>query len=225
MRVIWHFLVAGLLIGPAVSTASATETARLCYDDMLEWTTANFDETLSVSQFDPALGTLTLVTLTVTLDHLSVAEGELLNEEFSGTYTYTLNWDVSLSGLGSTLLQLADSAGGGGTLDPFDGTQDNLGPSGFSAGYPSNDLAMLFYGPLDSGFSDFLGTGTVDLNLSAVGSATFSGTVFPFEATQVTQAAGTVEVCYDYIPIPEPVGLMMLASGLPLVIVRRRRRR
>ncbi len=169
--------------------------------------------TVQVPQFDPALGTLTGVNLSV-----------------SGTIQYLL--DVFSTGPGPFSATVHDNLSFAMTPLPTGGT--------FSGSIPANQTvftyspAALNFGPLTETFGPgllgvFTGTGTVpfDLSLSAVTIDQFSGSTVQ-NVLGFSQASGNVTADYMFTPaataVPEPASFgPLLLSLLSLSLLRRRR--
>jgi len=166
-----------------------------------------------VNQFNPSLGTLESVTLTLT-------------ETIGGTSTITNNnstvlpvpykWDV-----GDTIT-LTDAA-----LSQFSLTVDS--PT-FSATVNSHltSSSQTITGsgglsPISDSVSPYYGTGQLDLLVSA---AAFQGTVTSGANGSVNIAGtsdATLEVTYDYLPTPLPAGLLLFAPGLAGLVIGKKR--
>ncbi len=169
--------------------------------------------TVQVPQFDPALGALTGVTLSV-----------------SGTIQYVL--DIFNTGPGAFSATVHDNLSFGTTPLMTGGT--------FSGSIPANQTvftdspAALNFGPLTEFFGPgllgaFIGTGTVpfDLSLPAVTIDQFSGSTV-LNVLGFSAASGNVTADYIFTPAatvaPEPASFGILGLGLlSLSLVRRRR--
>lgn len=205
------------------SNASA-QTQQLCFTDSVPFTTTNWNDSVSVSKFDPALGTLQSVSITFTGSIVGSAQAESLDTSPT-TVTETFQGQIILTRPDlSTLASVLPQAQFVDTFTSFDGTIDFAGTSGTShmnvsatqtvnvtTPPPASDLA-LFTGPIGN-------PGTITLPVSATGTSTASGSGNLI--TQFTQdASADVQVCYNYIPNVPPVftcpGIQMASVGVPM---------
>lgn len=197
----------------------------LSYSDVVSLSSTNWSDTVAVSQFDTALGTLTGVTFTL--------EGEV-DGSFSvesldaapATVTASLGARIeaghaTLGSLG-VVLPVADASF---ALSAFDGTIDFAGTSGTAGTGNATDMVS---STLTSGLDPFLGTGTISFDVTAEGASTGSGAgnlITQF----ATNAAAAVTVVYEYTAapvaaVPLPAGLPLLLTGLGALAVLRRRK-
>ena len=180
-----------------------------------------------LSLFDPALGTLTQVDLTLDADAFA---GSIDWDNEAGIPT-----DVTL-GIGAEVtvtttfgdsvvaipLQLGSALG---IAADNDGAADFVGTDSFSvAGGIGNDVdSATLTAALD--LANYTGIGTFGIDVAAV-VQNFLSTTGGFGPIQQTAGStdGTVTVTYTYTPIPEPATAAMLGLGLVGIAARARRR-
>lgn len=209
-------------LAAAACSASALET--VCYDASYSLSRTNWDSSIVLPKFDPALGTLISVSWSVS----GTVEGSVAFESLdasSAMINTALSATISLARPDNTPLQIIiPIVSNMDTVTAFDGTSDFGGTSGktyaglsssatgSSSSSASADLALFTAG--------FVGE-TISLPVTATGSSTGSGAgnlLLLFN----TFASADVDVCYTYVPIPAPGALAVLGLG-GLVVGRRRR--
>ncbi len=175
------------------------------FEDEILLQTTNWSDTLTVSKFDPDLGNLLSVGITLEADTLGTAAFESSDAQAS---VVTLNFEVSITlDHPTNMMPLAAASPSVMTVDnatAFDGTIDFGGTSGVT--HPNlaameTDSATLT--PPGDDVSDFVGMagnpGTVSLPVRAIGNSSGSGAgnlALMFSA----MAGAKVTVRYNYAP-------------------------
>lgn len=178
----------------------------------------------TLSLFDPALGTLTKVTLTL---DANVSGGTISwdNEALVATdVTLGIGAEVTAVGLaGITAVAVPLQTGTGIGIDADnDGAADFIGTDAFSVvGGSGSDSD---FDELLAGLGVYVGLGTFDVTVSSV-VETFLSTTGGFGPIDPVPGMtdGTVTVTYEYTPVPEPGTVLLLASGLAALAAGRRR--
>ena len=222
-------LALGLLATPCNELLAASITNTKSFDlqgsASGEGQTAYFNTSMSFDLFDPALGTLNQVNITIST---TTYASSLLSvnrfdgnpyEEFGGDawndawFTMLLSQDASMITSGMTTIFL-----------PAYGILDENGfgfaVSGDTRSAPINET-LSYAGPA----AIFSGTGTFDLLCEqSIHIGLIGGYNYSFAGTSMDaewQGGATVE--YVYTPVPEPGVPLLLIGGLAAMVVRRRR--
>lgn len=194
-----------------VSLASA-KAATITVDQTVSTTFAG-PLSFTLSLFNPAVGTLT----GVTIDFSSVLSGDFLAQNLSasgGTLTGTMSGQFSLDGPAPLAVPLL-------VLNPV----DNFGPIPVPAGDPimfsvvgaENTASHTTNAAPD--LAAFIGVGNLALNGAATASSTLSGNFNPFLYSADLTGEATVRITYEYddgqVPnVPEPMTLYLMGGGL-----------
>ena len=179
-------------------------------------------QTVSIQQFDPALGTLVGIEFTLA-GHVEGSAGfENLDLLSPQTGTVNLTAEIELQNPDTSLIVLvAPLASESDPVLEYDGTTDYKGPSGKTYPDLNDDVSdTVTSPPVVTNFALFTGLGTIDLPVEATAKsyATSSGN---YASTFSTSASAEVTVTYMYEIVPEPVTALLL--GLPVMFLRRRR--
>ena len=159
--------------------------------------TTGWTDDLSVARFNPALGTLESVNITLTGNEAANIGAENLDAtaaSVSATETATLTLVLPDT---ADNLAVAPSITGSMSLAGFDGTRNFAGPSGeLDQGLTATANGQVQL--LTTELTPFIGTGTISLPLSAVGASSLTG---PGNLlTQLLDQAGaSVTVSYTYL--------------------------
>jgi hypothetical protein len=183
------------------------------------------DRDLSIPQFDPALGTLNSVSITVTTALQASLGFENTNPTKGGTFDVYTYWPsdptvytrakVDLSFNNSVILTSGYTDAHKYTLSnitAYDGITDYAGTSGRTvATFSDADSLPLFF---STGLDQFIGTGnlTFGVNSNALTALSVSGGNNSTRMATTGQAG--VTVVYDYTtPVPEPASMGLMALG------------
>lgn len=210
----------------ALGTAAfAQTTSTQCFSDSIPLQSTNWNGTVSIPKFNPALGTLQTIQFTLSGNVQGTARAEsldasptIVNTTFSANLTLTRP-DMSVIVVTIPIANFSDS------FTAFDGTIDFGGTSGIThPGINASDSDMATSPPPASDLALFTGVGNIVLPVNAMGSsiATGSGNV----VTQfTTMAQCTVDVCYTYEVNTPPVfteptcgATYMASAGVPFSI-------
>lgn len=214
------------LLSASLLWAPAVHAATISFFDTFGPTAVPFPATplASLSLFDPSLGTLTKVTLTLDAD-TSAGTISWDNEALIGSLvTLGIGAEVTAVGLaGVTAVAVPLQTGDGSVDADNDGAADFIGTDAFSVvGGTGSDSD---FDELTTGLAPYIGLGTFDVDVSAVVETFVSttGGFGPIDPVPGT-TSGTVTVTYEFTPVPEPSTALLLASSLAALAVGRRSR-
>jgi protocatechuate 3,4-dioxygenase beta subunit len=181
---------------PRISTAPATITKTITLPD----TATNWNQSFTLPQFDPSLGTLTGVEI-LNQDPITSDIKVENTANSAGTITATISGTLTLTGPGLTGPGLVTNLGANESifLQAYDGTLDFKGPSGndFGNKVVNGSGTTLLTDP--TSLALYTGTGTVSFSEEADASATAAGPGNLVVMVQTT-AAAQISVIYHYTP-------------------------
>jgi hypothetical protein len=215
-------MLAGVLLGLAVAPVVQAQTI-LSYMTKMPTSLADWCATLQLPKFDPALGTLTDVTLIYSANIAQSVFGE--NKSGSNArYDFTTTAWLSLGEKnGPMLLPSAHAVlHQSGILKPFDGKADYAGLSGVRV----NQATPIFGQFDDRNLSAYLGHGSVYFNASAdiCSALDLSGCAGITGASAFADGSLTIQYTYAALtPVPEPATSAAWLGVLALGLVLRRR--
>jgi len=200
-----------LLTALTIASIGCANAGFITSTDTFGLATTNWNNNLTLNQFDASLGTLTSIDFSFSGQVDSTFKLESLD---AAPATVTANAAGSLLFGGPISTTLNISGSNSTNLSAFDGTIDFAGTSGIDLGtVTGTDFGSL---SLVSGFAPYIGLGTFDINVGATGNSTASGAGNLI--TQIgTQALATITVRYNYntpSTVPEPTFLALLGMGL-----------
>jgi hypothetical protein len=195
----------------------------------------NWTQSFALQQFNPGLGTLNSVTVTLngTLDQTLRYEnkdgaGRYVKYFFSSDDTDKTRCEYSLSFTGGSLGTIIYNAPSYTNIPTFDGTVDYAGASGATHEFLLNQSANNVY--TDGAMSPFVGTGSVAFDASATAWMLVKYSGGNMSLSPITLAGAGVTVAYDYTPIPgptpgpipEPTTIALLGLGALGLLKKRR---
>lgn len=178
--------------------------ASISFSGSLPTTPTNFadlDVTVPVA-FDPSLGTLTSITISVlgnTTGNATITNGS----GGAATYTGTLFTSIQVADAAHNVLASASPS------FPF----SIIVPAGSSATTPTETgtATGLSFVP-SSDWDLYTITGDIHFLVSATGNAETTGTT-PFDISTSTSADATITITYNFAEIPEPATMALLGAG------------
>ena len=192
----------------AAGIVPAIYGATLTYTTTFPETSTDFSGALPIKQFDPALGSLSFLTISLTGDVEGTAS--ITNKNTTAkTFNVTLTSDVTVvDPLLDVLVAILPTYSTSVTV-PGNSTTPFSGTGGATQSNSYNDVPTL---------SEFTGTGNLAATINGAGSNGFMG---PSNSTFIanTTAGGSVTITYNFLPIrltstPEPLTNCLIGSGL-----------
>ncbi len=206
------WIAIALLLGIAVPGAHAS---TISFSDSIPITDTDWSSSVSIPQFNPHLGVLQSVdiSLTGTIDSSITVEN---TSKRARTISVTLTDNLALTGpTASTSLALTSNISTSDALTAFDTHKDFLGTD--SASHPglTNTVSNSSSTSAPADLALFTGFGNIVMPVNAGGSSLVSA-ASNVRTDLVNQSGVTVDVTYSY-RVPEPGTVMMLGSALLLV--------
>lgn len=184
------------------STDSTIDTTPTSVSKTATWASQTTDWQLSktVEKFNPDLGTLTSIEITVTGSVTSDISVENTSLTSASSVTATVSGTLTLTGQGLANMVISPTANAGShNLAIYDGTLNFTGPSAwaFGSNTASGNKSTTITDP--NVLAQYQGTGTVSFGMSASATSQASGGGNLVTAIS-TSAQGDVTVKYNYIP-------------------------
>lgn len=205
----------GTAVGAIAILAQAASAATVTHTDSVALEATNWNYTLSVPQFDAALGTLNSVIVTL----VGYVEGSGMAENMGpGAATITLNLQADISAATAalgTIVQTLPVVSSVHAVSGHDGNLDFTGTSGVNTGLQNatqTDSETLIGGSL----SEFIGAGIVSVVMDAQGMSQGTG-AGNLITSFTTEAKADLTVVYDYTAAPPPPVVPLPASA-PLLL-------
>jgi hypothetical protein len=203
------------LYPPADLQTTTVQTLRIAD------TTTGWNAAVAAAQFNPTLGTLEAINLTVVTDvNAGLAVENLGSAPGSVGLTETADVTVALPGGLGTVIN-TPSIDASTYLAAFDGTIDFGGLSGANlTGLTATQTTTSTFTGYNGDLSAFVGTGTVGLPVAAISPSTLTGPA-DLAAELLTEAGATIEISYTYIPsytnIVASIGSTVAAGAAPAI--------
>ena len=192
-----------IFFAAAIANEQTTAAQTLIVAD----TATGWNTTLTANQFNPALGTLEAVNLTLISDiNAGLAVENLGSAPAAISMTETAGIRLSLPGTIGVIESTA-SISAITNLGAFDGTNNFDGTSGSSVnGLTNVGTVTSQIAAASADLSSFIGSGTLALSLGASSPSSLSGTAANLESRLLTQAGAVLAISYVYVPATTPGG-------------------
>lgn len=200
------------VLATALALAASANAATVSFSDSFGLSATNWNQDLTLQQFDSSLGTLNSATFNYGGTVSTIIRFESLDAAAS-TLRFNSGGTLIFSGPISNTLNASGSTAQ--NVSAFDGAIDFGGTSGGSVGpvvdSDSDTLTIL------SGLAAYIGAGTFSINVLANGQSSVSGAGNLITQTS-TQALADIQVVYDYTArpnqVPEPGSLALVSLAL-----------
>jgi hypothetical protein len=216
--------IPSLIVAGAMALSTAASAATVVYNsNVITPKTTDYSDALSIPKFDPALGALQSIKVTLFGNLEGFVRFESLDASAT-TVTTNLTATLTLTRPDNTTIVVTIPAfSETRNVAAYDGVTDFAGPSGFTS--PDIIASSSNFVTLTSATDLALFTGPGVLNgpllAAGVSSATGAGNLI----TQFhTEAGGYASVEYTYAAVPEAATWALMLSGFGLVGIALRRR-
>ena len=206
--------ILGMILGSILLAAHPAQASLLTVSNSYSGEAGDLSSppaVLSLAQFNPSLGKLTSVTLDLatTVNYAFMGENTGAG---SAIFSYTLNYLVNPTVLGSVVGGLSEKFTAARTVGAYDHLFDFSGTSGFTLGNSFTASGSSTYA--GSALSSFLGTGKlgIDLYSSAWSMLGMSGGNGGMGVSSSYTTTATAR--YSYTATPIPGAAWLLGSGL-----------
>ncbi|MEI7575929.1 MAG: PEP-CTERM sorting domain-containing protein [Armatimonadota bacterium] len=213
-----------LLVGLGLASISGAQV--ITQTQSFGFAPTNWTNSLTFNKFNPALGNLTSIVVSLTGQLNGEIKFEWLETGSGASVTGNLAGQVKIQKPDlSNLVVTSPLATTSDTVSAYDGTTDFGGTSGktYSALSATDTQMNTLTGPAD--FALFSGAGTIALPIAG---SSFSG-VTTSPAGNITSnadvlAKASATITYNYTPVPEPASMIALGLGLTGLAARRKRK-
>jgi hypothetical protein len=221
------FLAVAMIVGTGVAQAdlSTSYTGSFSGEPGSDLTTPL--GSISLSQFNPSLGTLNSVTIALTSDfnYLTTLTNTQPSTGKPATGTFTIYQQLQINALGQTMLDT-------GTADPnnyptgytYKTTLSNIAPgitgtdNATNVKPTSNTLTIS-----GAALAAYIGSGNLGFNIYSTASEYESISGGNYRSSGTTKFDATATVTYNFTPVPIPAAVWLFGSGLLGIIGLRRK--
>jgi hypothetical protein len=204
-----------------VMSAVIAQANTLTFSAGIPLQTTNINSAMSLSQFDPSLGTLNSATVNFSGELVGGWGYENANSQpfGGGSMDVILQQTLGISQNSNSLLSFSTSTPAPSLTQPipalpaFDGAYDFGGPSGATiSGWDTTQNGNIVY-TTPSDLASYLGTGNVNFNLVANAVSSHLSAPNGFISRTYSNAGASVSVTYDFTPVPEPSTFALLGMS------------